>query len=400
MSARSKFAGNAIEEEDAFAARLARSGKSIIRLNRGDPVAYFPTPKYMVDAYVRALRSAKTGYSFHAGIPELREAISRRHRRLYNLNSEPGDVIVTQGVSEAIMFINSMLIDGRDRAVIFRPYYPLYFSSLRINGGKPIYADYMEDEEYGIDIDSLRRRLRNEKRVKYLILANPSNPTGSVLERKALREIADMANDHGVFIISDEIYDEITYNGATFTSMSEVSRGIPKAIFGGASKSFDATGFRIGYTIIPENDRFSAAAREKMADYAKMRLSSCTPAQYAFAEAIKNARAHNAAVRKMVAEIEDRTNFAYGLLEESGNLQISSRPKGAFYLFPKVEMERTDLKDDRDLVRRLLVEEGIQITRGSGFGAHDHIRIVSLPDKETLEMAIRKIDKFLDRHSR
>jgi aspartate/methionine/tyrosine aminotransferase len=400
MSAWSKFAGNAIEEEDAFAAKLARSGRSIIRLNRGDPVAYFPTPRYMMDAYVRALRSGRTGYSFHAGMPELREAISKRNRRLYKLYADADDVIVTQGVSEAIMFINSMLINGGDRAVIFRPYYPLYFSSLLVNGGKPIYADYMEDEGYGIDVDSLRKRLRNEKRVKYLILANPSNPTGSVLERKALREIADVANDHDIFIISDEIYDEVTYNGATFTSMSEVSKGIPKAIFGGASKSFDVTGFRIGYAIIPENDGFSATVREKMADYAKMRLSSCTPAQYAFAEALKNTRAHNAAARKMVAEIESRTNFAYDLLEESGNLQISSRPKGAFYLFPKVEIKGTDLKGDRNLVRRLLVEEGVQITRGSGFGAHDHIRIVSLPDKETLEMAIRKIDKFLDRHSR
>ncbi len=399
ISAKSRFAGNAIEEEDAFAAQLERSGKKIIKLNRGDPVVYFPTPKYMIDAYIRALKDRKTGYSFHAGIPELREAIAHRHRKLYKLDAAAEDVTVTQGISEAISFVDSMFIEKGDRAVVFRPYYSLYFSGLCINGGTPVYADYVS-EINGIDTDLLRRTLGKEKRVKYMIFANPSNPTGVVLERKVLAEIADVANDHDIFIISDEIYDEITFNGAKFISISEVSRGIPKAIFGGASKCFDATGFRMGYTIIPEDDRFSAKIRTKFADYAKMRLSSSTPAQYAFAEAIRNTKKHNAAIKPMVKEIEDRTNFAFDLMNEGNNLRILSRPKGAYYLLPKVNIEKTDFKDDVDLVKRLLIEEGVQITRGSGFGAPGNIRIVSLPPKDILELAIRKIDRFLDRHSR
>ena len=398
LSGRSRFAGNVIEEEDTFAAELSHSGRKMIKLNRGDPVAYFPTPKYIIDAYVRALKLGRTGYSFHAGIPELREAISHRHKRLYGLDADMEDVIVTQGVSEAIMFLNSMLIGRGDSAVLFRPYYPLYFSGLHMYDGKPIFADY-HDDGMGIDTDLLRRRI-GKKRVKYMIFSNPCNPTGSVMGSKELKEIVNVANDHGIFIISDEIYDEITYNGAKFTSISEVSEGVPKAIFGGASKCFDATGFRIGYALVPEGDALSSSIKEKLADYAKMRLSSGTPAQYAFAEAINDVAGHKEALKAMVEEIADRTNFAYDLLKDSDHLRLRLRPKGAFYLLPEIDAGKTDFKDNRDRVRTLMAEEGVQITRGEGFGSPGKIRIVSLPTKGILELAIRKIDKFLDRHSR
>ncbi|MCL4365138.1 pyridoxal phosphate-dependent aminotransferase [Candidatus Marsarchaeota archaeon] len=397
FSQRSRFAGNVIEEEDAFAADLVRSGKQIIKLNRGDPVAYFPTPKYIVDAYIRALKSSKTGYSFHAGVPELREAIALRHKKLYNLDVGAESVVVTQGVSEAIIFVNSMLVDTGNRAVISRPYYPLYLSGLQINGGAPVFADYRNGE---IDVDLLRRRIGRTKGIKYMIFANPSNPTGSVMERKTLKEIVDLANDLNILIISDEIYDEILYNNSEFTSISEVSGGIPAVIFGGASKCFDATGFRIGYALIPGEDELSLEIKKTIADYAKMRLSSNTTAQYAFADAIKDEKNHRIAIRGMVNEISERINFAYDLIRESRRMDISERPRGAFYLFPKVDIKGMDFKNDRDMIRKLLVEEGVQITRGSGFGAQDNIRIVSLPPKDILELAIRKIDKFLDRHSR
>ncbi|MHB1830162.1 MAG: pyridoxal phosphate-dependent aminotransferase [Candidatus Micrarchaeaceae archaeon] len=400
LSKRSKYAVNVIEEQDHIAEKLVRSGKKVIRLNRGDPVAYFPTPKYTIDALVKAVKEGRTGYSYHAGIRELREAISERHKRLYNLDVSEDDILVTQGVSEAILFLNSLLINQGDIGVMLKPFYPLYMSALQINGGIPMTADYADDGTHSLDTDTLRKKLKKSgKRAKYLIFSNPSNPNGAVIERRALKEMAEIANDNDLIVISDEIYDEIGFNGAHFTSLSEVSRGIPTVILGGASKNFNATGLRIGYAIMPEGGKESNEIKRKLPDFAKMRLSSNTPSQYAFAQSIRNAKEHSSGIRKMVKEIESRVNFAHRLINESRYMQ-STMPRGAFYLFPKIDFSQLRIKTGKDIATRLLIEEGVQITRGSGFGAPGNIRIVALAPQDILESAIRKIDKFFIRHSK
>lgn len=401
LSRFSAYAGNPIEEEDKLAHELILQGKKILSLNRGDPAVYFPTPRYIVDAYLNALESGKTGYSYHAGIMELRQAIVSRHKRLYNLDADPDDVIVTQGVSEGIMFFNSVFINHNDSAVIFRPYYSLYLPALEVNGGKPIFVDTKQEDEFRINPDELRKTLEEHKgkSIKYMIFANPSNPTGAVLRRKELKEIAQIAKDNDIFIISDEIYDEVVFSGVEFTSLSQVAEGIPYAIMAGASKGFDSTGFRIGYTIIPGKDMESVQVREKFADFAKMRLSSNTPAQYAFADAMGKTEIHNDAIKSMVGKIENRVNFAHKAINDS-DFMTAAKPKGAFYILAKVDMKKIDLKSDSEITRKLLVEEGVQITRGSGFGAPDHIRLVALAPEDELEAAIRKIDKFFVKHSK
>ncbi len=399
LSKRSAYIRNAIEEEDALAEKLIISGRKIVKLNRGDPAVYFPTPTYIMDAFMDAIKESKTGYSYYAGVRELREAISRRHKRLYNLDTGIDDIIVTQGVSEAIIFLNMTLINPNDRAVLLRPYYSLYMPTLRQNGGIPVTVDYLEEGNSVVDIDMLKKKLNNEgKKAKYLIFANPSNPLGSVIDRKELKEIADIANQHDLLIVSDEIYDEIVFNGAKFTSISEVSKGQPIMILGGASKGYDSPGFRIGYAIIPEF-RGADKLREKLGDCAKLRLSASTPSQYAFAEAIGNIKEHNKSIKSMVKEIEKRTLYAWKLVNESKYMD-APMPKGAFYVFPKINTKLSGISGDGAIVRGLLVEEGVQTTKGSGFGSPNHIRLVTLAPQDVLELAITRIDRFLKRHSR
>lgn len=400
LSKRSRYAGNVIEEVDYLANRLQASGKKIIRLNRGDPVAYFPTPRSTINAFIRALQQADTGYSYHAGIKELRTEISKRHKRLYNLNIDPDSITVTEGVSEAILFLNSIMIDEGDKAATFRPYYPLYLSALNLNGGRMVTADYLEDGSRVVDTDALRKKLRNGgKKMKYLIFANPSNPSGSVIERKELKELVGIANDHDLLVVSDEIYDEITFNGAKFTSITEVSDGVPTMLLGGASKDFDATGFRIGYVLITGPEKETAGIKDRFDKYTEMRLSSNTPAQYAFTAALQDVRGHEASISRMRKEIEKRANFACKLINESDYLNTAI-PKGAFYAFPKVDFGSLKFRSDSELVIKLLQEEGVQLTAGYGFGSPDHIRIVTLAPQDILEQAVSKIDKFLKRHSR
>jgi aspartate/methionine/tyrosine aminotransferase len=399
FSRNSVYAHNVIEEDNAVTEMVQRTGAKVIEANKGDPAAFFHTPKYMIDAYIRALRERKTFYSSPLGVPELRKAISSRYRRMYGLSVGPDEIIVTQGVSEALRFINAIFINQGDRAMLFKPCYPPYIPDLMMYGGRPVYAEYEEERGWRADLDRVRRELQKQKRApKYMLIANPNNPTGTVLNRKELSEMVGIANEFGMPLISDEIYDEIVYNGAKFTSLASVAEGVPYAILNGASKDYDATGFRIGYAVIPGQDRFSAEIRRRIGEMASTRLSPNTPAQYAVAEAIGNANEHRKAVGLMVKKIAARVNACVDAISRSKHMS-ASRPEGAFYVLAKVDIGRLRVKDEKEFVSRLITEEHVRVARGSGFQAPPgYIRIVALAEKRVLEEAVRRIDSFCYRN--
>ncbi len=399
LSERSIHAVSAIHEEDGIVERMEKAGKHVVRLNHGDPAVYFPTPQYITSAFTRALQQGMTHYSNPVGEERLRHAVSERQHRLYGLETDIDDILITQGVSEAILFLNAVLINPGDSAALFKPYYPLYLSALEFCNGKGILGAYDASRGWSADLDALRRSLKAKTRVKYLLVNNPNNPSGSVMERKGLKGIAEIAKDHGLILISDEIYDEIVYNGADFTSISEVAKGIPYVILNGASKVFNATGFRIGFAVIPGDDRVSLALKSRLKAMARLRLSASTPAEYAVAEGISNEHEHEIAVSHMTTEIARRVNNASRLINESRYMH-TVLPRGAFYLFPKIEMEGLKFKDDREFEQKLLIEESVHITRGSGFGIPGHIRIVALAPEYVMASAIDRINRFCKRHSR
>jgi aspartate/methionine/tyrosine aminotransferase len=403
LSKNSKFVFNPIEEENATADSLIKQGKKIAFLHQGNPPLYFPTPKYIIDAYVKALREGKTGYSNSSGITELKEAIVKRYKRMYHLKADTDSVIVTQGVSEAIRFLNAALINNGDKAIIFKPYYTVYMPDLKLLGGSPLFERYDESNNWDLDTDRLEKTLsaikNNKKKPKYILITNPNNPTGTVLSRKALVEIVSLANEHDILIVSDEIYDEIIYNNAKFTSITEIAKGIPYIIFNGASKDYDATGIRMGFMMIPENDSVSMQLREKMKDFADARLSPNLPAEYAFTEALNNQKEHKKAITKMVNQIKKRVNACTDELNKSEYIH-AVRPNGAFYIFPKIDMDKLKIKDDREFVDKLLREEYIQITSGIGFGESNHVRVVALADEKTLIDVAQKMDKLCRKYKK
>jgi alanine-synthesizing transaminase len=402
LSSRSRYAGNPIEEEDRVADRLAMQGKKIIKLNRGDPAVYFRTPEYIINAYKQALEAGNTHYVDHLGIPELREAVVDRYRRVYGLKTNAEKVVVTQGVSEALLMLNFAVINEGENAIIFKPYFPIYPPYLEIFGGKPIFERYDEANEWNVDTDGLERSLKRygkSKRIKYLLVTNPNNPTGTVLSKSILEEIVGLANEHKLLLISDEVYDELVFGHAKFTSMCQLAKGMPYMILNGASKNFDATGFRVGFAMMPGEDKTSNMIMNKFRDFAQMRLCANSPGQYAMAAAMNNVSEHKKAIKSMLAEMEIRVKFATKLINESRYMH-AVEPKGAFYIFPKVSFEKLRIRSDRKFVDELLREEDVQVTRGSGFGGDGHIRIVSLAPKEILETAIDRINRFCSRHAK
>lgn len=396
LSRRSRYALNPLEEDDAIAEELMARGKKVVQLNRGDPAVYFKTPEYTRQAYIRAIKEGKTHYTQTTGIPELKEAIIKRYRRMFGLDLNEEDIIATQGVSEALYILNAAILNPADHAIVFRPYYTQYIPYIELAEGRAYHLDYKESEGWGIDTVELERHIKmmkHKRSIKYVMVTNPNNPTGTVLKKQILKEIVELANEHDLLLVSDEIYDEIVYNGARFTSISEFAKGMPYVILNGASKDFDATGFRIGFMLVPENDRASRALKEKFANFASVRVSANAPAQYATAEAINNVKEHRKAIRYMVGEIEKRVNFAMKLLGENEYLSTVT-PNGAYYIFPRVDLKSLKFKRDKEFVDTLLKERYVQLSRGSGFGVQNHIRIVSLPPKEILEKAITTINDF------
>ena len=402
LSEHSKYVFSAIREEDDFADELKRQGKKVVKMSSGDTALYYPTPGYIVDAYVRALAGGRTSYSRSQGVFELVDAVVERYRSRYGIGVKEKDVVVTSGVAEALTFLNSALVDPGDQAVILRPYYPQYPVAIQMFGGKPLVGEYDEARDWSIDLDSVAKAVRRRaglKRIKYLLLTNPNNPTGTILSRKVLQEVVEIANENGILLVSDEIYDEIVFGGVRFTSVCELAKGIPHLILNGASKAFDATGFRIGYVVAPEEDRASEELKRKLADYCRVRLSSNTPAQYAIAEAMRDETQHQRTIAGLVKAIETTVDVAMKLLAENPHLS-AVRPSGAFYIFPRIEMESLDFKDDREFVHALLEEKLVQTTRGSGFGAPGHFRIVALAPGDIMRDCIGRINEFCEEHSK
>ncbi|MGC9010598.1 MAG: aminotransferase class I/II-fold pyridoxal phosphate-dependent enzyme [Candidatus Micrarchaeia archaeon] len=400
LSRLSKYASSPIREEDRTAAKLAKEGKKVIKLNTGDPAKYFKTPEKVVNAYIKALKENDTYYSNSQGIEELREAIAKRHKKAYGLEISPDKVLITQGISEGLQFLNIALIDKGDTPILFKPYYPSYMPYLLIVGGKPIFGEAKEEDNWEIDLDSLEKSIRKAKkeRIKYMLITTPNNPAGYVIPRKKMKEIVDFANEHDIFLISDEIYDELVFKGS-FTSLSQVADGLPYMILNGMSKGFVATGFRLGYMLVPNEDAKSMQLLNKLIELAQMRLSPNTPAQFAYAYGLQNLGAHEREVRKLREEIKERVYFTTREVNKTDYMH-ALLPSGAFYVFPKVELGKLKLKDDKAFVQNLLLEKYVQVTRGSGFGMPGHIRIVALPPKEVLKDAIERIDSFCKEHSR
>ncbi len=378
--------------------RLESSGTNVIKLIIGDPSRYFKIQENIAEAYTRAVTSGKTFYTEGQGLLLLREAVANRYAGMYAADFSADDVIITQGVVEALDFLNRSLVSKNDRALLMAPFFTQYAPSITINGGMPLIAHYSETKNWGITYEDLEKTLRGRSRKpKYMLITNPNNPTGSILSEKNLREVIEFAKDNEIFLVSDEIYDEIVYNGVKLASVSKLGEGVPRMILNGASKNYAATGFRLGFSIIPGEDKKSKQLREAFVKLSYSRLSANTPSQYAMVEGLENKQAHKKFIRDMVSKIATRTNLASKIINQTAYLS-SIKPSGAFYVLAKINLGLLDIKTDAEFVQKLITEEHVQLTRGSSFGTPGYVRLVSLPPEDVLVEAVRRVERFCKRH--
>jgi alanine-synthesizing transaminase len=378
----------AIRDIILHARKYESNGGQVIYLNIGDPVKYdFKTPDHIKSALINAVKDNKNYYTDSEGLPELKKAITEKESQK-GMSVTEDDVLVTNGVSEGLDMILASIVDPNSEVLMSGPYYPPYSSYVKFYGGKPV--EFRINEDGRPDLEDLISKIT--PRTRAICIISPNNPTGEVFDRKSLQQLIDVAAEHNLYIITDEIYDKIVFDDQ-FTGIGKVSKDAPVILLNGFSKSYLMTGWRCGYVCFNSNASGLDELRKNVPKLARVRISANLPVQVAAVEALRGPQTH---IIDMVEKLRKRRDYIVNRLNAMEG--ISCRiPHGAFYVFPKVKLDRY-WEDDQQFVLDLLSKTGVLTVQGSGFGkafGSSHFRIVYLPKEEVLEQAMDKLEFFM-----
>ncbi|MDZ4709691.1 MAG: pyridoxal phosphate-dependent aminotransferase, partial [Saprospiraceae bacterium] len=374
------------------------AGQNIINLNIGNPAPFgLFTPDEIVHDMILNIGEAQ-GYSHHLGIFPARKAIMHYTQKQGIQGVTIDDIFIGNGVSELIvMTLQAMLNDG-DEILIPSPDYPLWTTAVSLAGGKPVHYICDEASDWTPDIKDLKSKITN--RTKAIVVISPNNPTGAVYPKEILQQIADLAAEKNLIVLSDEIYDKILFDGHEHTPMATLNQDVFYLTFGGLSKNYRATGFRSGWVILSGAKHRATSYIEGLTLLASMRLCANVPAQFA----IQTALGGYQSIDDLVApkgRIYKQGMYTYGRINAIPGLSCS-KPKGALYVFPKLDLSKFNFEDDNDFVLKLLTEHKVLLVPGTGFNHHDtaHFRIVFLADTDILNTALDRIEHLLADYSK
>jgi aminotransferase len=364
---------------------IAATMKDVISLGIGEPD--FTTPGSILEAGVRSLRAGQTHYTSNSGKLELRQAVAGNLKRLYGVSYDPVDeIIATVGVSEALYLVMTALLDPGDEVIIPTPCFVSYQAGVILAGGVPVEIPSRMEDNFQLDPDRIRAAIT--PRTKVIFVGYPSNPTGAVATRAVLKQVAEMAIEHDLILVSDEIYDRLVYH-FDHVCVPALGEEIKKrtVLLGGLSKAYAMTGWRIGYACGPA-DIIKGMVR--VHQYTIM--SAPTIAQDAGLEALTSGEKY---VQEMVAEYDRRRKLIVGGLNKLG--LTTFEPRGAFYAFPKITASGMD---DEAFAEKLLVEEHVAVVPGNAFGkgGEGFVRCSYATAYEKIEEALRRMEKFMNRH--
>ncbi|MEM3754678.1 MAG: pyridoxal phosphate-dependent aminotransferase [Candidatus Bathyarchaeia archaeon] len=365
-----------------FLFEISSKMPDVINLGIGEPD--FDTPKNIKEAAKKALDEGFTHYTPNAGILELREAIAKKLKEENRIEANPEtEIIVTLGGMQALHFALSSILDKGDKVLVPTPAWSAYVPAISIVGGIPIEVSTSEKNEFKVSIEDLKKCLK--KKTKAIIVNSPNNPTGSVLDKHEIEEIADFAIEHDLMIISDEIYEKFIYEGEHFSIASLEGLKDKVITINGFSKTYAMTGWRIGYAIANE-DIISKMLKHQMYD------ATCPPAfiQKAAIEALTGPQD---SVKIMKEEYNKRRELVYKRLNEINGI-FAIKPKGAFYIFPSIKSFKIS---SEEISKYLLEKARVMILPGSMFGecGEGYIRISYAIAYEKLKIALDKISDAL-----
>ena len=381
----------AIRDITLHARQYEKSGRKIIYLNIGDPVKYdFPTPDHIKKALIDAILNNFNYYADSEGILELRQAIVEKES-LKGLSVTVEDVLVTNGISEGLDMVAASIVEPNSEVLMPGPYYPPYASYVKFYGGKPI--EFKLTEDGTPDLDDIKSKITSKARA--LCIINPNNPTGEVFNSKSLKQLIDVAAEHDMYIICDEIYDKLVFD-QEFTGIGKVANDSAVILLNGFSKVYLMTGWRCGYICMNSDCQKLENIRNNIPKLARVRIAANLPVQKAAVAALQGPQSY---IAKTVTTLKKRRDLVVKRLNEINGISCKL-PNGAFYSFPKILLNRW--KDDKDFVLDLLNKTGILTVHGSGFGelGKGHFRIVYLPNEQVLQEAMDKLSNFINSKNR
>lgn len=380
------------------AAEMEAEGHRILKLNLGNPAPFgFDAPDEILQDVIAALPTAQ-GYSDSRGIQSARRAVVHRYQLVDGFPEiDIDDVWLGNGVSELIQIALQALLNNGDEVLIPIPDYPLWTAVTKLAGGTPVH--YLCDENDGWQPDIADLEAKINERTRAIVVINPNNPTGAVYSKQNLQQIVDLARKHNLILMADEIYDRILYDDAQHHSIAALAPDVVTLTFNGLSKAYRVCGYRSGWLVVTGPKKEAANYLEGITLLASMRLCPNVPAQNALQVALGGYQSIKDLVLPGGRLLEQRDAAVNSLQKIPGvSVQV---PKGALYVFPRLDPDVYQIKDDQQLVLDLLLQEKILLTQGTGFNwiAPDHVRIVTLPWARDLQDAIERFGNFLSSYS-
>ncbi len=375
----------AIRDIVNLANQVAATGKEMFYLNIGDPNVYdWKTPDHIIEAVSKAMKDNYNGYAPSSGIKAALDSIRRdaEQKGIKNIL----DIFVTHGASEAIELCLTALLNDGDNFLMPTPGYPLYTAvqSKLMLQANPYHLD--EENGWAPDIENIKSKIND--RTKAIVLINPNNPTGCITKKETLEQIIEIALEHNLLIIADEIYDKILFDDNKLVSIASLNPNVSCITFSGLSKNFLAPGWRIGWGVASGREEIMGEYLEGLNKLLRARLSANHPIMHTIPAALDGDQSHLAEMKTI---LEGRRNIAVDACKKIDGIDMVT-PEGAFYGFASV-----DVDDDAKFCRELLIETGVLLVPGSGFGqkpGSQHFRIVLLPPNEVIEKAFSHIEKF------
>ncbi len=384
----------AIRDVQQVANQLKAQGHDILYFNIGDPNKFdFDVPKPMRDRLAEVANQGSGYYSESVGDAYVRERIAWYEDAKYSNGVQPSDVIFTNGVSEGILYLFLSFLNPGDRVLVPGPTYPAYQSAGTVTQAETVAYRCIEEEGWIPDIDDLRSKIN--ERTKLIVVINPNNPTGAVYSESVLRKLIDLAGEHDLAIVADEIYDrQILDDGVKYTSMSTIARDVPIVVFNGFSKNYLAPGWRAAYAYRMDSENRIAEPFEGIRKLCRTRLSPTTPISLAAVAGLDINPPH---LKTMVKKIKERRDIVVKGFSEIERIETFV-PQAAFYIFPRIDLKGTKWSTDKEFVLDLLREKQTLVVHGSGFSevyGKEHFRMVYLSTPDILEEGVRRIGGLL-----
>ncbi|MCY1167142.1 Glutamate-pyruvate aminotransferase AlaA [compost metagenome] len=378
------------------AKQMEDEGQKLIKLNIGNLAVFgFDAPEEVQQDMIRNL-PASAGYSDSKGIFAGRKAVMHETQKQGIKGVTLEDIYLGNGASELIAMATNALLDDGDELLLPAPDYPLWTASTSLSGGTPVH--YICDEANGWmpNLDDIRAKIT--PKTKGIVVINPNNPTGALYSDALLKSIVEIAREHGLVILADEVYDKVLYDGAKHTAIASLSTDVLTLTFNSLSKSYRSCGYRAGWLVVSGPKKDAKDYIEGLNMLANMKLCSNVPGQWAVQTALGGYQSINDLVGEG-GRLRRQRDLAYELITAIPGVSCV-KPSAALYMFPRLDPKVYPIEDDRQFFLELLKETKVMLVQGTGFNwpAPDHFRIVFLPHEEDLREAIGRIAKFLEKY--